>query len=169
MGEKSNTFANSVFPATLQMAGELLAAGVDRDDILRNLYDSDREERLRAFADILSRKLVILPCGLAYIVLTKEEMDAYSLKEGETEGLVNFPLRVEKVKLSVFLREQDGVFRASVRSKKGWSANAFATLFFHGGGHLQAAGGKLLWPGDIAERGDAAPYIEKAAARFMQK
>lgn len=169
MTTDTNNFANSVYPGTLQMAGELLTAGVDRDDILRNLYQSDRVERLEAFADILSRRLKILPCGLAYIILDREAWDTYGLAEGETEGLVNIPLKVADVKMSVFLREEGGLFRVSIRAKKGWSANRLAGEHFHGGGHLLAAGGKLKWPGDIARREDAAAYIEDAAARFMQK
>ena len=47
MTTDTNNFANSVFPTTLEMASELLSAGVDRDRILENLYWKGRENRLR--------------------------------------------------------------------------------------------------------------------------
>jgi len=167
MTTDTNNFANSVHPTTLQMAGELLEAGVDRDDILQKLYHSDRVERLNAFADLIANHMTILPCGLAYIILTKEMWSAYGIEDGETEGLVNIPLNAEKVKVSIFLREENGLFRVSIRAKKGWSANQLAADCFHGGGHLLAAGGKLLWPSDIENRDKAAEYIERVAARLM--
>ena len=169
MTTDTNNFANSVTSRTLQMAGELLELGVDREDIIGNLYHSDRMERLEAFADILSKHLKVLPGGLSYILLTKEMMDSYGIEDGETETLVNIPLNVERIKVSIFARESDGVFRVSIRSKRGWSANKLATGYFHGGGHELAAGGKIFWPGDIENRDDAADFIESVAARFMQK
>ena len=45
MTTDTNNFANSVFPSTLRMASELLAAGVDRDALLDRLYHRYRENR----------------------------------------------------------------------------------------------------------------------------
>ena len=163
----TNNFANSVGPGTIQMAGELLSAGVDREDILLHLYQEDRLERLKAGADLMANHLVILPCGISYVIMTSEMQNAYGLREGESEGFVNMPLNVAKIKMSIFLREEGGYFRVSIRSKRGWSAVKVATECFGGGGHELAAGGKLRWPDDIASRDDAASYIEEIAARFV--
>ena len=168
MTTDTNNFANSVTPDTLLMAAELLQAGVDRELILQNIYQKDREQRLKAFADMLSSHLVILPSGISYMIMTEELHDAYGLKEGETDTLVNIPLELEKVRLSIFLREEGGLFRVSIRSKRGLSARNMAAEYFHGGGHELAAGGKIFWPGDIPEKGAAATYIEEIAARFLR-
>ena len=63
--------------------------------------------------------------------------------------------------LMIFLREEEGVYRVSIRSKRGCSAKQMASKWFHGGGHEMAAGGKLFFPQDIPTPGDAAAYIEK--------
>lgn len=160
MTTDSNNFANSVFPSTLQMASELLAAGTDRDAILEKLYNNYRENRVRAISGILYNNLKIRDNGIAYIVLTKAEWDAYGLMEGELEGMVNIPLSIDRVKVSIYLREDEGHFRVSIRSKRGYSANAIARTRFNGGGHEQAAGGKLYFPQDIAKPEDAAQYLE---------
>ena len=168
MTTDTNNFANSVPPGTLQMAAELLQAGVDRDAILDNLYRKDRPQRLAAFADMISSHLVILPSGISYMIMTEDMHDAYGLKEGETESLVNVPLTLAQVRMSIFLREENGLFRVSIRSKRGLSANFMARTYFHGGGHELAAGGKLRWPDDIPEKSAAAACLEEIAARFLR-
>ena len=168
MTTDTNNFANSVIPTTLQMASELLQAGVDRDAIIDRLYHCDSENRIRAFADMTANHLTILPCGISYMIMTEEMQHAYGLEPGETEGLVNIPLTMQKVRMNIFLREEDGLFRVSIRSKRGVSAQRLAREYFHGGGHELAAGGKLFWPGDIPAKGDAAAFLEKIAARFLR-
>lgn len=168
MTTDTNNFANSVFPSTLSMASELLAVGVDRNGILLHLYNEYRENRYRAMGHCLADLMKITPEGVAYIVLDAASMTSLGLEEGETEGFVNIPLGIAHVRMSVFLKQDDGFFRVSVRSKPGTSANAFASTWFHGGGHECASGGRLFFPGDIASSEMAAQYIENAAARFMQ-
>ena len=169
MTTDTNNFANSVFPGTLEMASGLLDAGVDREMILDKLYRSYRENRVRVFSYMLGEKMKITPEGVSYMILTSEEWEKFGLEQGETEGLVNEPLTIGKVRMSVFLKEDGGLFRVSVRSKRGISANAFAKSYFHGGGHEQASGGKLQWPEDIPVREKAAEYVERAAKEFMEK
>ena len=64
--------------------------------------------------------------------------------------------------MSIFAREESGEVRISIRSKRGTSANRCAKLFFNGGGHENAAGGKLYMPIDQVEE-----YIEKHAHIYM--
>ncbi len=168
MTTDTNNFANSVFPSTLRMASDLLASGVDRDALLDALYSRYRENRFRAMGCYLSELLHITPDGVAYAILDRRTAARFALREGDTEGFVNLPLGIGDVRMSVFLREEEGRFRVSVRSKPGTSANRLAAAYFHGGGHECAAGGKLFFPQDIAAPEDAAAYIETMTARFMR-
>ena len=163
MTTDTNNFANSVFPSTLAMAADLIASGVDRDAIIAELYNRYRPNRVRAIAHILSEHLTIRPDGLAVIIVTKELWHKFGLLEGELEGMVNIPLTIDEVKVCLYLRESDDApeMRASIRSKRGWSANKMAAKYFHGGGHEQAAGGKLRIPEDIPDASAAAAFIEK--------
>lgn len=169
MTTDTNNFANSVFPGTLEMASELLAAGVDRDAILSELYNNYRENRLRLMGYLLQEKMRITPEGAAYMILTREETERFGTGEGETEGFVNLPLSLATVRLSLFLKEDDGHFRVSLRSKRGISANACAMEYFNGGGHEMAAGGKLFFPEDIPSPSEAEAYILKATERFFRQ
>jgi len=165
MTTDTNNFANSVYPSTFDMAKDLMQAGVDRNDILDRLYHSERAAKIHAFALMLGRHLTILPNGIAYIIMTASMRNTYRLRDGETEGLVNIPLNIDRVKVSIFLREAKGHYRVSIRAKKGWSANAIATKYFNGGGHELAAGGKLWFSSEIRNKKDAAAYIEGITAR----
>jgi len=167
MTTDTNNFANSVFPSTLQMASELLALGVDRDALLVQLYQSYRENRVRLMGYMQSEQLHILPNGTAYMILTRDIQQRFGLLDGESEGLVNVPLSIGPVKLSVLLKEDVGHFRVSVRSKKGTSAQQLALRHFHGGGHENAAGGKLFIGQDIACPEEASAYIEQVLKDFL--
>ena len=163
MTTDTNNFANSVFPSTLAMAADLIASGVDRDAIVAELYNRYRPNRVRAIAHILSEEMTIRPDGLAVIVVTKELWHRFGLLEGELEGMVNIPLTIDEVKVCLYLRESEDApeMRVSIRSKRGWSAAAMAAKYFHGGGHEQAAGGKLRIPADIPNAAAAAAFAQK--------
>ena len=168
MTTDTNNFANSVFPGTLEMASGLLEAGVDREIILDHIYRSNRERRLRLLGYLLSEGMRITPSGVAYMIIDSALAARFGIRDGETDGFVNEPLGIGEVKMSLLLKEDKGWFRVSIRSKRGISANGLAATFFHGGGHEQAAGGRLYWPQDIPAKENAAEYIEEVTARFMQ-
>ena len=167
MTTDTNNFANSVFPSTLRMASSLLETGVDRDSIIGHLYNDYSEGRIRLMGELLSRKMKITADGVAYMVLDKKTMQKYGLKEGDTEGFANLPLGIGKVKMSCFFKEDEDRIRVSLRSKKGVSANRCAALYFNGGGHEQAAGGRLSVPGDVKSIDEVAAYTERVTHEFM--
>ena len=168
MTTDTNNFANSVYPSTLKMASDLLNEGVDRDGILLQIYNQFRENRLRAMGYLLHENMKITPQGAAYMILDSETRERFGLEDGETEGFVNMPLTLARVRLSIFLRQDGNTFRVSVRSRRGTSALQIARQYFNGGGHECAAGGRLSIPEDISGADEAATYIEQVTARFLQ-
>ena len=169
MTTDTNNFSNSVFPGTLAMASELLAAGVDRDRILSDLYHNYRENRLRLMGYLLDRNLEITPEGTAFMILDKAVQERFDFRQGESEGFVNMPLAIARVRMSILLTEEEGRFRVSIRSKEGTSANACAMRYFNGGGHEMAAGGKLFFPENIPSPEDAKAYILKVSEEFLAR
>ena len=167
MTTDTNNFANSTFPSTMQMASMCIAAGVDRDAILSNIYNRYRENRFRLLGYVLSEKLKITPQGVAYVVLSRAELDRFDIREGETEAFVNQPLGIGRVRMSFFLKEEDGVFRVSIRSKKGTSASSCARQWFNGGGHENASGGKLVIGPEIPDAAAAERYIVEKTEKFF--
>ncbi len=170
MTTDTNNFANSVYPSTFRMASMLLSAGVDRDGLLSLLYNSYRENRLRAMGHVLEKEMTVTEKGAAYMILTDGFKKQFSLEEGETDGFVNLPLAIRNVRMSILAKMDVDHYRISIRSKKGVSANEFSKKYFNGGGHELASGGKLLCPKDIrsCEKESVAAYIEKVCDEFLR-
>ena len=167
MTTDTNNFANSVYPSTFEMASRLIEAGVDRDAVLAQLYNNFRENRLRLMGFLMWGKLQITSFGVAYIIMDRQTQKRFDFKQGESEGFVNMPLSIADVRMSIFLTQEDDILKVSIRSKKGTSANACASRYFNGGGHEQAAGGKLTIGKDLATVEDAEAYILKAMREFF--
>lgn len=169
MTTDTNNFMNSVYPSTLRMASSLLGIGVDRDMIIQRIYNSFKESRVRLQGHILKDLMKITPDGVAYIILTKEDIRNYNIEDGDTEGFVNIPLSIDEVKMSIFIKEDKDRVRVSIRSKKGTSANRCAREYFNGGGHENAAGGRLYIPENISGIDEVAGYIENCTHIFMNE
>ena len=104
------------------------------------------------------------------MILDTDTMEKYDFRDGESEGFVNMPLAIADVRMSIFLKADRDYWRVSVRSKAGTSANLCAKTYFNGGGHEQAAGGKIFY----SEAGDgtvqsALRFIEKATDEFFSR
>ena len=109
----------------------------------------------------------ITPDGVAYIVLDRQTMEEYGTEEGDTEGFVNMPLSIADVRMSILAKEDEDRVRISIRSKRGTSANMCARRFFNGGGHENAAGGRLHVPGDVKDMAEVGAYIERVTHIFL--
>lgn len=166
MTTDTNNFANSTYPGTLRMASSLIEAGVDRDAIIENVFNSFREERIRLMG-LLLRNMVITEDRVAYMVLDRRTIMKYGIEDGETEGFVNIPLGIKAVRMSIFLKQDKDRFRVSIRSKRGVSANICAKRYFNGGGHELASGGKLMIPSELRNSREAARYIEKVTHEYF--
>ena len=170
MTTDTNNFSNSVYPSTFAMASGLLGAGVDRDGILQKLFNEYRENRLRMMGWLLYENMRITDAGVAYMIITSDTAERFGIREGETEGFVNMPLAIGRVKMSILLKiDGNGYFRVSVRSKKGYSSNLCATRYFHGGGHENASGGRLFFPQDIPSPDEAAGYVERVTGELFKE
>ena len=166
MTTDTNNFGNSTFPSTFNLAASLIAAGYDRDEIVSHINNEHREERVRLLGRLLDSRLTITDRGVAYMIIDKKLQDEFNIQEGDTEGFVNIPLTVKKVVMSILLKEDEGKYRVSTRSKEGYSARILNELYFNGGGHERASGGKLLFE-TAATTEAAAEYIEKVTEKFF--
>ncbi|MDR2520767.1 MAG: DHH family phosphoesterase [Bacteroidales bacterium OttesenSCG-928-I14] len=136
---------------------ELLKEGINKDVIYDNVYNNYSESRIRLQGYILYKKMkIIWEYRTSLITLSNEEQQKFSLKNGDTEGLVNIPLSIKKIIFSVFIREADDCVKISFRSKGKFPTNKFAFEVFNGGGHSNASGGEFN--GKIE---DAAILVEK--------
>lgn len=140
---------NSRDPEIFLIVAMLLTKGVDKDKVYRNVYNTYSTNRLQFTGYILNEKLMFYHSHRASILtITRDEMKRYKYIRGDSEGLVNMPLKVKGMKLSISLREdtEKDVIRVSLRSYDSFPCNKMAEEFFSGGGHLNASGGELPFP-----------------------
>lgn len=137
---------NSSNPGLYRIIAELLEAGIDKDSIHKELFHSNSLSRTRLMGHALGNKLQVISSGrVAYIALSAEELRMYEYKPGDTEGLVNMPLSVKGIVVSILLTERkEGFVKLSFRSRGGIAINAYSTRYFSGGGHSNAAGGEFV-------------------------
>lgn len=133
----------SVQPRTHELIAKLLAAGVQHHTVHEALNDNNTASRLRLQGYAMSEKLVILDdYKVAIISLSKEELEKYDYKKGDTDSLANLALSIRGMKAAIMFSERDGIIKISFRSKgKENPVNVLAAENFDGGGHANAAGG----------------------------
>ncbi len=135
---------------------ELLTKGINKDKIYRNVFNNYSVSALRLRAHVIAEKMnVVEQLHASYFTITKEEQKRFSFVKGDLEGLVNEPLRIKGMKLSISIREDTETpnkILLSLRSVDDFPCNKMAAEFFNGGGHLNASGGNLNCSIDEAEQ-----------------
>lgn len=141
----TGSFAHSIYhPETFEICGKMVSSTVDYQLIHSKIYNTFSENRLRLLGYCISKRMTILnEYHTAYIYLTKSDLETFDYQVGDTEGVVNFPLMIDNIKMAVLITERQGVIRFSFRSKGHFSVHELAKLHFNGGGHTNAAGGTL--------------------------
>ena len=138
---------NSNRPEIFFIICQLLTKNIDKDKIYRNVFNNYSSWAIRLRGYIMSQKLnVFEDLHASYYALSRQDMKDYHFIKGDAEGLVNEPLRIKGMKMSISLREddrKDNCIWVSLRSVDDFSVNEVAQKFFNGGGHFNASGGHL--------------------------
>ncbi|MFT4753661.1 MAG: phosphoesterase RecJ-like protein [Salibacteraceae bacterium] len=125
-------------------AAHLLESGVEPDSVYSKVYDTNTLNRLHLMGYILVDKLKqVKDLAAAYISISEEEKARFNFQKGDAEGFVNYGLAINGMKAAGFFMENEGYIKVSLRSKGHFDVNAIAREHFNGGGHKNAAGGRL--------------------------
>jgi len=123
---------------------ELIKKGIDKDEIYRKVYQVHSSNRMRLMGYVLYEKMKIYRHQqTALFTLSREELNRFKYKCGDTEGFVNLPLSINGIFFSVFLREERNMIKVSLRSLGDFPCNEFVIKYFTGGGHKNASGGEF--------------------------
>ena len=126
-----------------RVVAELKELGIDHTAIFENIYDNFSESRLRFIGNALLNRLdVLYEYNTALMAIPKRDLIKFEIKTGDTEGLVNYLLTIEGIKLGALLIDRVDERKWSFRSKGNFDVNVFARNHFEGGGHKNAAGGR---------------------------
>ncbi|UZD21475.1 bifunctional oligoribonuclease/PAP phosphatase NrnA [Algoriphagus halophytocola] len=125
------------------VVAELLDLGADTSQIANWIYDSNSVNRLKFIGFAISRRLVVHEdLHMAYFAISKKDLKKYQSRTGDTEGLVNYALSLDGIKLAALFSEREDGIKISFRSSSEVAVNKFAAKYFDGGGHKNASGGK---------------------------
>ncbi|MBK8711984.1 MAG: bifunctional oligoribonuclease/PAP phosphatase NrnA [Niastella sp.] len=139
------------------MVASLKEKGLNHSKVHELLFDNFSENRLRFIGNVLLNRLeVFFEYNTALIAIPQADLVKYDIKTGDTEGLVNYPLSIEGIKLAAIIIDRGEERKCSFRSKGDFDVNIFARTYFNGGGHKNAAGGQSI------------ETLEEVKNKFMQ-
>jgi len=134
----------SLRPQLYSIISSLTEIGANKDKVFQNIYQQISFDSIRLLGHSLCNKLEIIEgLPVAYISLSKEELDKYNYRPGNTEDFVNFPLTIKDITVAaLFTERQKDYVKISFRSHGDIPINEFAQRYFNGGGHINASGGE---------------------------
>lgn len=124
----------------LTVAGQLIASGVEPEEMYGRLYASMPVGRLHLLRDALATLEVDPEYGISWISVAAGAAEQYGLKSEDLEGIAEHPRSIGGTRLALFFRDLGHKkVKVSFRSTGGVDVNEFARKF-GGGGHARAAG-----------------------------
>ncbi|MBI1183614.1 bifunctional oligoribonuclease/PAP phosphatase NrnA, partial [bacterium] len=133
----------STTPETHLAIARLMQTGFNHSVVHENIFDTFTVNRLHLFGHCIKNQHELLPeYNTSIIWVTRENHTTFDIKKGDTEGLVNYNLSLQGIKFGVLFIEDEEMVKISFRSKGDFPANLFASNYFQGGGHFNAAGGR---------------------------
>jgi bifunctional oligoribonuclease and PAP phosphatase NrnA len=139
------------FPSTTAsvhlMVANLKNLGLLHSPVHEALFDNFLENRFRFIGNVLLNRMEIFyDLNTALIAIPQSDLIRYDIRTGDTEGLVNYPLSIQGIRLAAIIIDRGEERKSSFRSKGSFDANTFARTYFNGGGHFHAAGGRNTEP-----------------------
>jgi len=124
------------------IVADLIGCGAENSRIHQMVYDNFSENRLRFLGHCLINKLeVFTEFNSALITVDKADLERFKITTGDTEGVVNYALSINGIRLAALIVERKDRVKLSLRSTGDFPANEICKKYFNGGGHRNAAGG----------------------------
>ena len=132
-------------PQTHRVAAVLLGKGANCAQIASDVLDSYSIDRLQLLGTVLDGLTYLKEYKTAYMSVSSKILKQFNFRKGDTEGFVNYGLRIKEAELAVIFieNEEDNLIKISFRSKTSLDVNLLARTYFNGGGHINAAGGSM--------------------------
>ena len=146
----------------LCIAGQLIASGVEPEEMYGRLYASMPVGRLHLLRDALATLEVDPEYGISWISVAAGAAEQYGLRSEDLEGIAEHPRSIGGTRLAVFFRDlgHDKV-KVSFRSTGDVDVNKFAKQF-GGGGHARASGALIEGKLEVVRR-----RVVAAAREFL--
>lgn len=126
-------------PATMEIAGKLMAKGIDYPKIVDETYYMKSFAQQKIWGKAMMESQLHLNGKCISSIVTKKDMEVYGVSPKELDGLVSGLRSTAGVEAAVFLYETEDGYKISLRSAR-YVDVAKIAMEFGGGGHVRAAG-----------------------------
>lgn len=139
----TGTFSYNTTPRTFRNVASLVELGrIDHVGMQYEINNNIPEKNIRLLGFCLNNRLEVIPELRAGIVhLTSEDFNRWRIKRGDTEGIVNYILKIAGIDVAGFFTDQRSIIKVSLRSYGDISVADLCSDHFSGGGHKNASGG----------------------------
>jgi len=140
----TGSFRYTISAEVFRVASGLLAKGVDPSYIQNKVFNTQSRKHLELLGHCLANRMRIFPdLGTGVIYLNLDDHRKFKIQRGDTEGIVNYILSLNKINLAALITQQNKQYiKLSLRSKGDFSVQKLASQHFNGGGHKNASGGR---------------------------
>ena len=137
---------SSTTATTHKITAHLLELGVKPDSVYNKIFDANSVSRFKLLGCMLENMKVFQSKHSVILYLSEEDQAKHNFRKGDSEGFVNYGLSIEGITFAVFIREEKGFCKISLRSKGDLDVNQISRQNFNGGGHKNASGGLVEKP-----------------------
>ena len=135
---------------TFEFTSWLLAKGVNVSDVYKRVMQTKTRANFELRKLVMGRMEFSSENKIAFTYMTLEDEKNTGAMAGDHEGLVEIGRDIEGVEVSIFLREVENGYKASLRSNDYVNVSDVCRAF-SGGGHKRAAGCTIFNTLDIAK------------------
>ena len=130
-----------ITPDTFEYTAELIRLGVDVPDIYKKTMRTKTKANFELTKRVIDRMELLEEGKVSFTYINTQDEIETGAEPGDHEGLVDIGKNIEGVKVSIFIRqkEQEDVYKVSLRSEDGINVSDICFVF-GGGGHARAAG-----------------------------
>lgn len=134
-------------PRLFRIVADMLERGVDNNKLTDLVFNSYTVKRFNLLGFCIAQRLEFLEdCNTGIIALSQADHKKYNISRGDLEGVVNFILKIRKIRCAVLIAERHDIVKLSMRSKGDFSVQEVCSTYFNGGGHKNASGGAVKKP-----------------------
>lgn len=138
----TGSFSYSTSPALYRTVADIYESGIDGTFIQNRIFNGQNEKQIRLLGFALTEAMRLYNnYNTGIIVLTLHDHRRFRIKRGDTEGIVNYILKMKNMRMAILMCEREGCVKLSLRSKGAFSVQEIAQKYFDGGGHRNASGG----------------------------
>ncbi len=131
-------------PRAHAIAGVLLTAGVDPEEMYRRIYAQVSVGRMELLREALTSLHTDVALGLSWISVEAGVMERFDVTSEELDGIVEHPRSIAGTRLALFFRDLGhGKVKVSFRSAGAVDVQRLAKTY-GGGGHAKASGAMIV-------------------------